>query len=1678
MPEEVKIPLYLNRDDAPEKLSQVEAFDLHNTRPTGTGESEQGYLTNIESTELITNPSDLGTGINLTLGAQGFKNIKKAYALKYNSTGNHVISELDYETLIEEIIFTDLEDTGGEQVFDLSPEHEFTDLKLLHDEYLITADGQSGIVYCINIERLKNGGYGSVITQDAFNLLKQQTLKPIKAEYVDDPNKKSNLLKGKLFQFRAQVGFADYMTSAWSTISKRPIPEMETTDTVGDDPSKLNAIKLTVDIGGELNTSLRIASRAGLYDWYIIKDITRQYILSLPNTEIDIENEIYEAYNPTDNTYTFLFYNDGQGEPIAVSDTDEYYDNIPQNVGAIEIVNGDIVVLGDIEEGYDRPTGLKVAVSVTSYKPQLDISLEEEVRDFTMSGVQFRISGSHRRYVTLFVNGHAKEDDVIKINIGNIDSSTITETFTHIVTAANEASMTSLIDSIYAIVPSISDGGYTKTKRVNSETSGAVTFVTASYTELKSVVLDLSLSGSEVEGKTLNILKSNSSYQLALAHYDKFGRPFPLVTNETAFVAPTSSYAETEGLVPQIGWEITEGVVPEGAVSYQWLLTENTKYLNNLFATAIYDADESEDDFTVFNLASLARYARDGENGIVAYEYSEGDRVTFIHNFDGSSEPVKWFNNPPLDFAIAGFEIKVDTTVDPNTVQYLLKIKKSSLLPLLDLTDKEVLLELYTPKNNNLNINSKIFYEIGEQFDIIDGEYSVRAGVIRTGDAYIKPRKYLSNVESSNDVFVFPVEDFNFSDDYESKFWSAGRGRTYNDEVGKVRRKASFRYSGEYNIGSLNNKINRFYASRIYGDRPEETSSIYGAITKMVMRQTYLIVLQETDVAHIPVFSSIIEDQAEQANLAISSKLFNNARYVGNGLGTGLAKKAICISNNGTVYFIDPNNGYPCRDGFDGVKIINTKMSKFFMDKLKEVNPKSLISTFDDFNNEWNVSFTGLYKQVVVIPFNPQNWEYRDSYELTVEDVMIIPPTNGTAEVDEDGNILYTPDDGYVGTDTVGITFTSGSTVINKNACITINPEGEQLPPVAVNDFFTTAKNTVLNVGNVMTNDTGIGITVVPETKATPHGNIQLFSNGTFIYTPTTNYVGTDIFPYTIIDNISQTASANITMTVTTVVMPVAMPNSYINLVNETLNQTGLMLNDTGTPPLSCVPETKATTFGTVQIFADGHFVYTPEEDFTGLDTFTYTLKDGNNNTASATVTIETYIDEGNAVAVDDYFVSVKNAAKTGSLIANDSGSGILKCVTELKPTTNGGLIQISGNGTFSFLPATNFIGNCAFIYTLMDVTGSTDTATCTINVVESGGAAIAVDDEFEVLANEVLTGNVLLNDSGTGTLTCTPETKATPHGDVIIYSNGNIVYTPDGGFWGTDSFTYTMQDSTSSSDSATVTIEVKLPSIAAVDDYFGTPKNTVLNVGNLMDNDLGIGKFLTAETKATTHGNVQIFTDGTFEYTPDFDYVGVDSFTYTLRDYVFQSATATAFIDVGVYIPAGLAFVGDDTETSCQKTTGGFTIYTTNTNGLLDLGDTVYVYIDGVYQEYTLPYANPILSYYVDTTRKWIRLNSSSVINLKGECDLAYFLVTDEYAYDPTGYPSGGSVCSIPIASNTPLYITYPFGIATGYVLYYISGGIYTPHAQGSIAYFDGVITRRLIIDGSGVIVDKDGVC
>ena len=213
----------------------------------------------------------------------------------------------------------------------------------------------------------------------------------------------------------------------------------------------------------------------------------------------------------------------------------------------------------------------------------------------------------------------------------------------------------------------------------------------------------------------------------------------------------------------------------------------------------------------------------------------------------------------------------------------------------------------------------------------------------------------------------------------------------------------------------------------------------------------------------------------------------------------------------------------------------------------------------------------------------------------------------------------------------------------------------------------------------------------------------------------------------------------------------------------------------------------------------------------------------------------------GNAapVAQDDTFTVNEDTANTTLAVLLDNGNGPdsdldgdpLNIVSVGLPD-QGGTATINDNGTpgdptddvlIDYAPAANFVGIEAFTYTITDG-ALIDTAMVTVTVVNANAAApVALDDTFTVLEDsEDNPLDVLANDTDADpgdTLTITFVDTSGTVGTALINNKGTpsdptddvIDYTPQTGFSGTDSFSYTIQDMGGLSDTATVTVTVNL---------------------------------------------------------------------------------------------------------------------------------------------------------------------------------------------------------------------------------------------------------------------------
>lgn len=1091
----------MDGDSAPEYIAKGDFIEAYNLRVSGTAEGESGYATNIESTEAIAGTR--ADGLNKAIGAYGFEILRKGLVFIYNSQVLNQIIEIDYDTEEETILFTNKTDSGGEDVLPLDPQHYVTDTKLIGGFYVFT-DGNMQPCY-ISRDRLIDGSYGT-LTADDFLLIKAQVLVPPTAVYNDDASRSVNLMTGNLFQFRNQVVYLDNEYSALSTISKRPVPTSEGTPAIGTDVTKNNNIIVSTHIGPNRVSRVIVAARVGEFDWFTIKDKNRADILLITDTEVDVANEIYEAYDPTTGLYSFAFYNDGLYNNIDVLETDLLADYVPLKAETLEILNGNVLALAGLTEGYDRPNP-SVLLSVGSYQPDIAIDNPDGADALKVTYDQYRPSGKSYREVYLYFTGIAKEGDEITIVVGNLDG-VIYYTITYPVPASADGNTLEAVKGLAAQITQPTnyyvDGGTTV---LHFPTRGEGETPDGGREELKDVRIDLSNAGTGAS-KSVSSLKTNSSYQLALAHYDKWGRPFPIATNDD-FIIKTLSYSQLQGQAPLLNWEINS-VPPEGAVSAQWLMSKNNTHESTLYVVGKIASSTTQ--YITLNINSLKEFNEGNDASILEYEFSEGDRCT-LHYYDNAGTIV-WLSPPSsIDVEVIGFEIEVDTTPEPDVTNYLLKVRRSTLLEVGDVTGKNILLEIYTPRkrvvtgsDGEVSIAPTLFYEIGEQINIVDGQYETTSGQITEGDAFFKTRQLENAIDAT--LEVYEVESFHFSDFYISNYTSYGRPRSYYDVNEREEKKASIRYSDVFRLGSSVNGITRFYPERIYGEGDGETSSDFGWINKIRQRDNYLVCIQEYKIWHIPIFTSILEDQTSQQNIAISDRILGQARGLQSGkFGMGGAKESYAESKNGTIYFVDPNNSVPLRDGYDGVKPISAKMSKFFKRVLQQAKKdgKKIIGWFDEYNQEYVIAIETSGDILTTFTFNSDNWLTENDYTVIPADLTLTtPPTKGSVSINTTTGIAtYTPDLDELGSDNFTFTFMDGATPVTKRACIVIQEGNSDVFDFVFGDLVDKELSTVYTSNSIL-----IGGNDIPSPISITGGEYQITRDGVALgWTSVSGYV-------------------------------------------------------------------------------------------------------------------------------------------------------------------------------------------------------------------------------------------------------------------------------------------------------------------------------------------------------------------------------------------------------------------------------------------------------------------------------------------------------------------------------------------------------------------------------------------
>ena len=637
------------------------------------------------------------------------------------------------------------------------------------------------------------------------------------------------------------------------------------------------------------------------------------------------------------------------------------------------------------------------------------------------------------------------------------------------------------------------------------------------------------------------------------------------------------------------------------------------------------------------------------------------------------------------------------------------------------------------------------------------------------------------------------------------------------------------------------------------------------------------------------------------------------------------------LNANGTVTFT-PNanfNGtadftYTVTDGTVTSNVATVSVSVAAVNDAPVANNDSLIATEDA---------AVIYTAAQILG----NDTDADGNTLTIAGVT--SGAGGTAVLNANGTVTFTPNANFNGTADFTYTVTDGSLTSN-TATVTVAVAAVNDAPVANNDSLAATEDTavIYTAAQLLGNDTdadGNTLTIASVTSGIG-GTAVLNGDGTVTFTPNANFNGTADFTYTVTDGSLTSNTATVAVTVVAVNdAPIANNDNLTATEDTAVTYTAAQLlgNDTDADGNTLtIASVTSGTGGTAVLNGDGTVTFTPSANFNGTADFTYSVTDGSLTSNAATVTVSVAAVNDAPIANNDSLTAAEDTAVTftaAALLGNDTDVDGNTLSIASVTSGAGGSAVLNGDGTVTFTPNANFNGSADFTYTVTDGTLTSNAATVSVSVAAVNDAPVANNDALLATEDTAVTyaaAQILGNDTDAdgNTLTIAGVTSGAG-GTAVLNANGTVTFTPNANFNGTADFTYTVTDGTLTSNIATVTVSVAAVNDAPVansDSLAATEDTTVIyTAAQLLGNDTDAdGNTLTiASVTSGASGTAVLNANGTVTFTPNANFNGTADFTYTVTDGTVTSNTATVTVAVAAVNDAPVA--NNDSLTATEDT-------------------------------------------------------------------------------------------------------------------------------------------------------------
>lgn len=445
------------------------------------------------------------------------------------------------------------------------------------------------------------------------------------------------------------------------------------------------------------------------------------------------------------------------------------------------------------------------------------------------------------------------------------------------------------------------------------------------------------------------------------------------------------------------------------------------------------------------------------------------------------------------------------------------------------------------------------------------------------------------------------------------------------------------------------------------------------------------------------------------------------------------------------------------------------------------------------------------------------------------------------------------------------------------------------------------------------------------------NGSATVNADGSFVYTPSANFNGTDSFGYTATDIEGNVAAGKVTVEVAPVNdAPTAIDANFAGAEDSTV--LGVVRGTDIDGDRLTYSLFSGASNGSVVVVENGSFAYTPDPDYSGDDSFVVQISDPDGASALATVTLSlsetndapvvtTAPGENTGTVEDDGSVTMA----FGALSASDSDSGATFSWSG-SATGAYGQLAIESDGSWAYTLDNALadplrdgqVATDTFVATVTDDQGATATQDIILTIAGSN------DGPVITTAAGGNTGAVAEGDEttfATGTLSATDPDAIAPvvwsgsadgaYGQFAIAENGEWSYALNNtlaeplaqGQTISENFTATVTDDQGATNTQVVAVTVTgtndAPTVtrsATIEVTAGEPLSGAFTATDI-DSDGDLTFALGAEAPA--NGLIEINSDGSFTYTPDAGYQGLDSFEYSVTDPEGGVATASVTVEV-----------------------------------------------------------------------------------------------------------------------------------------------------------------------------------